>query len=199
VSSNLFDKQAEAGDPPTNNVAGNWTYGSGTFPKETILDLKQNYHLTDIWLFDYNGIGQFKVFSGSAASSWTEIISMSTDSYQVWKRFPVDTISRYVKFQMVDGAANVSEAMLYGVGGGYDSDQNLPVAPIKVEISREGDALRLHSTNNPFATYLLEETFSLSSNSWHPLSSWNSSEPYSTIDLNGVGSSGFYRVRETIP
>jgi hypothetical protein len=192
----LFDCQDQTGEPPHKDVGSRQVAASPwIFPMESMVDLGQQHRITEVWLLDYNGVGTFKVFSGSP-SSWSQLLSYNTNSYISWKRFPVDVTTRYLKFHMDSGGALVAEVVLYGTGGGFDFLEDPPYQPISMKLSPGAEGLRIASHTNPFHDYVLEHTEDLRAEGWTEVDSWSSDEPFhfSLVPLDGTA--GFFRIIE---
>ncbi len=195
-NANLFDQQAAAGDPPSASVSTNWERKAwGISPLETLLDLGQNFDLTQVWLFDSNGVGNFKVSAGSPQAGWTEIVNCVTDAYAVWRRFDVSATTRYLKLSLFD-SGYVGEVVLYGKGHGKDlRDPSGLRRPLSLRFEPEGSGhLQLSFTANPFCTYLMEESTDLVS--WTPGSRWRPATPFESRSLSAPAPAKFFRLRE---
>ncbi len=114
--STLFDEQALAGDPPTGDCMSGWSTWHA--PAYAYVDFGAPYHLTEIDLYDINNIGVFTVASG-VPGQWTPLITYTTSTYKAWVQFPVDIVTRYLRFSKADNAGIIGEAVLYESGGPY--------------------------------------------------------------------------------
>lgn len=116
-ASKLVDEQSMAGDPkasaggtPSTQWLPGWT--SWYYPVSAVIDLKDTYRLTDIYLYDVNGSGNVQFFAGTPFS-WDSLFTDEQSGYQVWQGHQVNIDTRYV---MVRLSENVSptEIVLYG-------------------------------------------------------------------------------------
>ncbi len=173
----LFDEQAVAGDPPTGAPSNAWVNGVGVYPRQAILDLGDTYQLSQIWLYDANGTGHFKVYTGDT-NQWTEVLDVRTDQYKAWKHYAVDWPTRYLLFSMEDGLGVVAEIVLYARGGGLQHAA-VPAgqAPRLVALSPEG----LQFTANALRSYWLQVATNLAqTNAWTTVQVLPATDPVMT-------------------
>lgn len=128
----LVDEQTEAGDPLSNN-GGNPTktwfgdHNDASYPLYAYIDLGQSYYLTNIYLRDTNDVGDFHVYVGSPATSWTLLFTEDLGVWNTWKRHDVSVTTRYVRVSMASRHSNMSEIVLYGTPSG-PPDTTAPAA-----------------------------------------------------------------------
>jgi len=120
----LFDEQTLAGDPKQGSggqCTTQWQPGWTNLPHHAYIDLGQNYNLTDVYLYDYNGNSNFTVETGTPGS-WTTLFVDPMSGWQVWNAHAVTVDTRYVRFTSLDGDCRAYEVVLYGspTGGGGD-------------------------------------------------------------------------------
>lgn len=197
TDSGLFDQQLEVGDPPTGELGATpATHWGWKQPVDFIVDMGQCYQLTDIWLYDANNIGQFRIYGGSAEAGWTNLVDMTTDQYKSWRRYDVDVQTRYLKIEQVDGGAIVHELVLFGRGDGLDSTEKVPRRPLKPQLKCDPAAARVnyHFNANPFCVYQLDYSTDLTE--WTPVQSWVEGEPFP--DYSGaISTHGFFKLIES--
>jgi hypothetical protein len=97
----LFDEQELAGDPragATSRPQTAWSHENKTFyPLTAFVDLGAVHQLTDIFVYDTNGTGDFRVESGTPFK-WQPLLSDPLNNYQKWNRHPVNVRARYLRF-----------------------------------------------------------------------------------------------------
>jgi hypothetical protein len=125
----LFDEQVVAGDPRSGSKGRPTSvWGSGQdkiyYPLTAYVDLGAIHHLTDIFVYDANGVGDFRVENGTPFK-WQPLVSDPLKSYLTWNRHAVDVRTRYLRFTIPDGGTRVPEIVLYG-------KPQEPVQPVKV-------------------------------------------------------------------
>ncbi|RAV05538.1 hypothetical protein DQG13_02645 [Paenibacillus sp. YN15] len=126
----LVDEQTAAGDPK-NGAGGNPTtkwfpgWNSSSYPASAYIDLGQPYDITDIYLYDANGINNFIVEAGSP-DVWTHLFTDELKQYNSWKAHPVSVQTRYIRVTMTGATANVAEIVLYGNPAGGAGDTIAP-------------------------------------------------------------------------
>lgn len=118
----LVDEQTKAADPRGGSCskfneacapANQWGPGHAA---SAYINLGQPYTLTDFYLYDTNGTGDVILSVGSPGGGWTDIATVSMNTYRSWKSYKpaVPVISQYVRMTMVGSGANFSEIVLYG-------------------------------------------------------------------------------------
>jgi hypothetical protein len=81
-----LDQQAEAGDPRSGaggEAMTGWgsTNGGSSFPDEALLDLGEEYYISDFYWFDTNGVGNY-TFSYESNGQYIEFDHVETNSYK---------------------------------------------------------------------------------------------------------------------
>jgi len=118
TATKLFDERVISGDPK-NSTGGEpssiWRpgYTSWYYPAEVVVDLGNEYQLTDIYLFDNNGSGDISFYTGTPFQ-WDSIATNPQNRYMQWSGMEVNTVTRYLKITL--WATNIvpSEIVLYG-------------------------------------------------------------------------------------
>lgn len=115
----LVDEQATAGDPK-NGTGGSpsTAWAAYNVPASAYIDLGQLYALSDVYIRDVNSDGPLEISVGSPGN-WTSLFTDDMLKYQHWNAHQVDVQTQYIRVTRLDGGANASEILLYG----------LPVAP----------------------------------------------------------------------
>jgi hypothetical protein len=124
----LFDEQDLAGDPRAGSKAQpktTWSEGVDKlyYPLTAFVDLGADYQMTDICVYDSNGVGDFRVESGTPFH-WKPLLTDPLNNYLTWNSHAVDVRTRYLRFTIVDPGMNVPEIVLYGKALG-------PIQPAK--------------------------------------------------------------------
>lgn len=154
----LVDEQAIASDP-LNGAGGapetNWFPGWGDkHPVSAYIDLGEPYELSQIYLYDNNGKGDFIVEYGEPGE-WDMLLTDPLNNYKTWKRHDVSVTTRYLRFTRLIGSSNMNEVVLYGAV--------VNAAPILTAIDpqniAEGESLTLNLSavddDNDIITYSL--------------------------------------------
>ncbi|MBW3635317.1 MAG: hypothetical protein KY445_02480 [Armatimonadetes bacterium] len=110
----LVDEQEGSGDPPTTTPATSWKIGSQyskQYPFATVIDMGQEKHLSSAWLYDTNGAGDVAFYAGKPGE-WRPIATYNTNSYKKWVQVPLSATTRYLRVELKDSGANVTELIL---------------------------------------------------------------------------------------
>ncbi len=113
--SGLVDEQDAIGDPPTVAAKTQWQIASQhnkKFPFSAVIDLGAEKHLSALWFYDINNIGDLAIYSGKAGD-WKLLAEAKTDRYMSWQKVPLTATSRFVRLELKDPAAIISEIALY--------------------------------------------------------------------------------------
>ncbi|MGD8238109.1 MAG: hypothetical protein PVH68_06120, partial [Armatimonadota bacterium] len=111
----LVDEQDLVGDPPRGSPETRWAVGGqhyGKFPLRAYVDLGTVRHLSAIWLYDSNGVGDFRVSYGSPGE-WTELFTDDCGTYKKWQPHTAEVSTRYLRFAMLHPQAIVAEVAVY--------------------------------------------------------------------------------------
>ncbi len=111
---NLFDEQELVGEPPAGMPKSLWANTEWRYPLAVTLDFGFPIQVTRALWFDANGIGSFRISTG-APGQWTEAAMLETDQYQTWRTTPIEAPTRYLRLEMLDGGANITEMAIYGI------------------------------------------------------------------------------------
>jgi len=112
----LFDEQNL--DILTNEhaISDSWKpdYVMNETAYHTVIDLGQEYHISEINLHDMNDSYNFTVEYGSD-SNWSTLFTDPCDGYMSWNKHETDVTTRYLRFSMYDNVyAAVNEVIIYG-------------------------------------------------------------------------------------
>lgn len=114
----LVDEQTIAGDP-LSGTGGHpetlWVpgWGDAQYNASAYIDLGKAYFLDHVFLYDFNGIGDFVVETGGPGN-WVPAFTDDLVGYKVWKRHDVAITARYLRVTRANGSSNVNEIVLYG-------------------------------------------------------------------------------------
>ncbi|MBK8478822.1 MAG: hypothetical protein IPL39_21820 [Opitutaceae bacterium] len=118
----LVDEQQAVGDPlagstvvPTRFWFPGWNSGYTRYPASAIIDLRAEYDLTDLCLYDGDGSGTLTVAAGTPFA-WEHVVF--TDSMnawpQGWKSTAVQVRTRYLRVTAANDGAIPKEIVVYG-------------------------------------------------------------------------------------
>ncbi len=114
----MLDEQSLAGDPK-NGTPGipttKWETGSTSwyYPASIVIDMEDVYKLSDIYLYDVNGIGNISFYAGTPFQ-WDSLYSDNQGTYKQWSGHEVDISSRYLKITIWSANIVPAEIVLYG-------------------------------------------------------------------------------------
>ncbi|MBZ4409007.1 hypothetical protein K8640_12340 [Myxococcus sp. XM-1-1-1] len=122
VYQNLYDEQALIGDPRAGSTFkpattwGNVVYNENQYPMGFVIDLGQQYDVTEVGVFDTYDSGTV-FFSVGAPGAWSTPLSITTNGWEQWKWLTVGQRTRYLHFaRSMYGASN--EIVVYGTPAG---------------------------------------------------------------------------------
>lgn len=133
----LVDEQAISGDPVNAPPGGNpvtqyfagWgSPGSWAFPVNVTIDLGTTYQLTNICIYDSNGVANVTVSSGTPFH-WTPLFTDPQSNYNSWNKHPVAVTTRFVQVSIASAGAIPNEILLYGFQVG-----KMPGAPVSTTV-----------------------------------------------------------------
>ncbi|MBO9610517.1 MAG: fibronectin type III domain-containing protein [Paenibacillaceae bacterium] len=114
----LVDEQTLAGDP-LNGSGGVpvtlWYKGFGyrSFAEHAaILDLGQDYNVANVFIYDSNGVCDFKMATGTPFH-WTALFTDTLPNYNSWNRHNVNVDTRYLQIKTTSSCV-AREIVLYG-------------------------------------------------------------------------------------
>ncbi|MFD0671977.1 discoidin domain-containing protein, partial [Cohnella sp. GCM10027633] len=191
----LVDEQTAAGDPKNGagGAPGTFWFGAWedphnplntTYPIYAYLDLGREYYLTDVYLYDFNDGGAwdnydaaFNVYTGSPGN-WTAAFNAMHTYSNTWKSASLDSVkTRYVRVEMSQLAAIMSELVLYG------SPAEAPLPPkIGLNISMVTGATDAYKLVDDQAA-VGDPLHSPVSVNWGQLHGWNDWNGNAYIDL----------------
>ncbi|MFW6306714.1 MAG: dockerin type I domain-containing protein [Bacillota bacterium] len=123
----LVDEQ-DIGDPPREDCTTHWNVGYNDWylPAKAVIDLGRKYKITEIYIYDGEGIGDI-TFSYGQPFKWEELIKISTDKYQSWQKYDIDEIeTQYIQISRADNSA-INEIVIYG----YPVEKKQPLEEVK--------------------------------------------------------------------
>nr|WP_255665442.1 hypothetical protein [Myxococcus sp. AS-1-15] len=122
VYQNLYDEQTLIGDPRAGSTFkpattwGNVVYNENQYPMGFVIDLGQQYDVTEVGVFDTYDSGTV-FFSVGAPGAWSTPLSLTTNGWEQWKWLTVGQRTRYLHFaRSMYGASN--EIVVYGTPAG---------------------------------------------------------------------------------
>ncbi len=113
--SGLVDEQDAIGDLPKAEAKTSWNINSQhnkKFPFAAVLDLGQEKHLSSLWFYDSNNIGDIAFFAGKP-NDWRAIAEAKTDRYKSWNQVPLSATTRYLRVELKSSAAIINEIAIY--------------------------------------------------------------------------------------
>ncbi|MDR1542414.1 MAG: Ig-like domain-containing protein [Clostridiales bacterium] len=90
--------------------ADGWKLNGG----EGIIDLGEEYVITDILAYDTYGVGDATFYAGDPADGMKLLFTEPLDAFYQWKAHKVDARSRYLKISSASSEAEIAEIALYG-------------------------------------------------------------------------------------
>jgi hypothetical protein len=112
----LFDEQAldfRAGEHATSN---SWKpyYTSANAPYYVVIDLGEEYYISEINLHDMHDTHTFTVEYGDL-TNWTTLLTDPLDKFQFWNKHITDISTRYLRLAITESPyAAVNEIIIYG-------------------------------------------------------------------------------------
>jgi hypothetical protein len=108
-ASALVDEQNSSA--PTTYWFAGWS--ASVYPIEAIIDLGREYTITEITLYDANGVGLVEVSDGDLSHSQAVIVSDPLTKYLKFNNYPVNVKTQYIRVKKFD-ASLMSEIKLKG-------------------------------------------------------------------------------------
>lgn len=85
------------------------------YPHFAYIDLGNYHKLSDIWVYDIEGIGEINIYSGEPENwSSSPVATISLDSFQVWRGAEIDVTTKYIRIERVSQTSHFAEIILYG-------------------------------------------------------------------------------------
>jgi hypothetical protein len=135
----LVDEQDAIIGPPVGQPAQVWKLAPGPnrFPASAHIDLGSERKLSQMWIYDTNGVGVIDIEVG-APGAWKLHKTHKTDKYKAWVPIQMDVITRYVRITRQDGGANFTEVAFYEyTPEAYEALQAKLAAEAKAKAERE--------------------------------------------------------------
>jgi hypothetical protein len=185
----FVDEQLQTGDPANSNYepVGEWFPGpnQSLYPLSAYIDLGTVKHLTKMYLFDVNSVGDIIVEYGQPGS-WHFLFSDELNTYKTWRLHEFDKHARYIRFTLTDREAKVSEVVLYA------NNDLPPFSEQKIAIST---SMITNVSGYGDATLLVDEQLlsgdPANSTGGNPANTWstgaNSSIPYPCYAVLDIG------------
>lgn len=124
----LFDEQQTDvfanQHPESNSWKPFWLWNDETAPYHIVIDLGEEYHITEIYLHDMHDTYEFTVEYGSE-NNWTELFVDSCSSFNTWKTHITDVDTRYLRLSMYENVfAAVNEILIFGYSNSIPESSN---------------------------------------------------------------------------
>ncbi len=112
----LADEQIISGDPfmgNTGNPITNWRPSTkiSDYPASAYIDLGYERDISQVYLFDANGIGNITLSYGYP-NNWTQFYTESLDQYLSWRYKVVNIKTRYIRITL-HSTSNMNELIIY--------------------------------------------------------------------------------------
>lgn len=180
----LFDEQHLNIKNGEHAISDSWKpqYNMNNAPYEVVIDLGQNYYISEINLHDMNAIYNFTVEYANS-NNWTTLFIEPCDGYNVWKKHETNISTRFLRLSMnQDVYAHVNEIIIYGY------PQIIELEQIIITPNMITDQVTGGSVNSPLVLFD-EQNLSIEagehaiSDSWQPFYSMNKAPYHVIIDL----------------
>lgn len=116
----LIDEQELAGDPkvgqgglPKTTYSNGFVNAKLHYPLAVVFDLGSEHMLSDVWYFDANGEGEFRVENWNG-KEWKSLCEDSLKNYLEWTGHAIETKTRYVRLVFDSPQSVIGEFVLYG-------------------------------------------------------------------------------------
>ena len=128
----LFDEQQTdvlANEHPTSNSwKPYWSWDPQTAPYHVVVDLGEEYHVTEISLHDMHDTYEFTVEYGSE-NNWNELFVDPCSDFNTWKTHLTDVDTRYLRLSMYENVYGaINEILVFGYSNtlpeSTDEDEN---------------------------------------------------------------------------
>ncbi|MEC5167206.1 hypothetical protein RCH18_002956 [Flavobacterium sp. PL11] len=180
----LFDEQNLNIKNGEHAISNSWKphYNMNNAPYQVIIDLGQNYYISEINLHDMHDIYDFTVEYASS-TDWITLFVEPCDKYNVWKKHETNISTQFLRLSMNQNVfANVNEIIIYGYPLTIESEQII-ITPNMVT-----DQVNGGSVHSPLFLFD-EQNLNIKagehaiSNSWKPSYTMNNAPYYVIIDL----------------
>ncbi|MHB0756552.1 hypothetical protein [Polaribacter sp. M15] len=137
----LFDEQQTdvfANEhPASNSWKPFWSWNDETAPYHVVIDLGEEYHLTEIYLHDMHDTYEFTVEYGSE-NNWTELFVDSCSSFNTWKTHITNVDTRYLRLSMYENVFGaVNEIIVFGYSNAIPETTNQQESTINPIIQKD--------------------------------------------------------------
>ncbi|MGC6430524.1 MAG: T9SS type A sorting domain-containing protein [Jejuia sp.] len=193
---NLFDEQNIDYESNLHPSSESWKpyFNDTNAPYYTIIDLGQDYYISEINMHDINSVGDFDVEYGDD-TSWTLLLTEPCDAFNVWKTHETDVVTRYLRLSMPSSPyAAINEIIINGypimtiASSEPDTD---PEPTLEQIIVTSGMVTDLVSGGSVFSPQYLFDEQNIDplvneipvSNEWKPYFNANNAPYYTTVDL----------------
>ena len=189
----LFDEQnlnIEAGEHATSD---SWKpyFTTANAPYYTIIDLGQEYHISEINLHDMHAVFDFTIEYG-APNNWSTLFVDLLDKFKFWNTHTTDISTRYLRLSMEESPyAAVNEIIVYGypiIPGLEIEEEIIDEDHIIITPNMVTDLVPGGSVNSPL--FLFDEQHlnykagaQATSNSWKPAYAMNNASYHIVLDL----------------
>ncbi len=168
-----------------------WNMDHG--PYHVTIDLKNEYHLSEIAFHDMHNAKNLEVSTGEPGN-WKLLFTENCDKYKAWKEHTVDVTTRYIRLSMTESVyAAVNEMVVFGNLPNNSDVQNED--PISEQINLKAEMITDEVPGGSYYSpeFLVDEQDCTPENEIHPVSEswkphWNMENgPYHVIiDLQAV-------------
>ncbi|WMJ74093.1 hypothetical protein RCC89_13095 [Cytophagaceae bacterium ABcell3] len=127
----LVDEQEKVGDPaagkegehPENRWFPGWK--DWYYPASAVIDLKAEYHISDIYFWGGQGTGLVSAYAGHPGD-WKHLFDDPLNRYLKWMKHPVGETTRYIKIQINKPGSVPDEIVVYGTKVGEEIPEPSP-------------------------------------------------------------------------
>lgn len=160
----IVDEQNTVGDPRSgagsaaNTAWGTASWNAADYGMGFVIDLGQDYDITDIGMYDMEGQGIVQIDSGTS-SSWVNRIYATMSQYQRWQMFSVSFRTRYLHVVRMSTQSIINEIVVYGTPVGAPP----PTGGTSVKLSLNPSMARVESASASVSNYsaMLDEQASV--------------------------------------
>lgn len=164
----LFDEQQtdiKANQHPVSNSwKPFWYWKQQTAPYHVVIDLGEEYHITEIALHDMHNTYEFTVEFGSE-NNWSELFVDPCSNFKTWNKHIINVDTRYLRLSMNQNVfAAVNEIMIFGYLNTVPKKAYKQEAPINYLVkeknsmfpSASNNHFQQNSTSGNFGQYLVD-------------------------------------------
>jgi len=188
----LFDEQNLSVTSNEKPVSLSWKpfYNENNAPYHAVLDLNNEYKITEIALHDMHNTNDLIVETSEDGENWETLFVEACDAFKVWQIHQVDIITKYLRFTMLESPyASVNEILLFGSSimtlpeENFDLENQITISPEMIT-----DLVPGGSVDTPL--YLFDEQEvnpelyeKPISKNWKPFYNTANSPYYATVDF----------------